>query len=126
MAVLVTATEVKSILQKTSISDTIVDVFIGDADLVIKKVFENDTTLGSALIKSIERWFTAHMLSSTLIRSTSEEKLGDASVKYTGKWDKNLESTPYGQMVMQLDVTGKLAAYIGKKGAGIYSIKSFD
>lgn len=126
MAILVTAIEVKAILQNSSISDPTVDVFIADADLLLKKVFADDTVLGIDLLKSIERWFTAHMLASTLIRSTSEEKLGEASVKYTGKWDKNLESTPYGQMVLQLDYTGKMAAMVGRRGANITAIQSFD
>lgn len=123
---LVTATEVKEIMPSTTVIDATVLVFINAADLLISKVFAGDTTIGSELLKEIERWFTAHMLASTLIRTTSEEKLGDASMKYTGKWDKNLDSTPYGQMVNQLDYTGKMAAMVGRRGASIHAIESFD
>jgi hypothetical protein len=65
------------------------------------------------------------MIAATLHRTTSEEKLGDASVKYTGKWDKNLDSTPYGQIVKGLDTSGKMAA-IGLREVSITVIKSFD
>ena len=61
----------------------------------------------------------------TSIRTTSDEKIGDVSVKYTGKWGELLKSTPYGQMALALDITGKLAR-AGKTGASIYAVKSFD
>ena len=124
MAVRVTATEVKAIMDNCTVSDAIVDVFIEAANEVINQVLV-DTTVGTVLLKSIERFYTAHMIASTLSRTTSEEKLGDASVKYTGKWDKNLDSTPYGQIVKGLDTSGKMAS-TGLREAIIYVIESFD
>lgn len=121
----VTATEVKAIMDNCTVADATVDTFILSGNLIISKVFVNDTTLGDDLLKEIERWFVAHMLASTICRTTESEKLGDASVKYTGKWDKNLDSTPYGQMAKQLDITG-LLANTGKKGASMYAVTSFD
>lgn len=119
------ATDVKEIMDNCTLDDSVVDSFIDTANLLITKVYENDTTLGADYLEEIEKYFTAHMLASTLCRTTSDEKLGDASVKYTGKWDKNLESTPYGQLVKQLDCTG-LMSNIGKKAATIRAITSFE
>ena len=119
-----TATEVKQIMDNCTVSDTIVDVFIVSANGVVTEAM-GDTNAGDTLLEEVERWFTAHMLASTLCRTTSEEKLGEAAVKYTGVFRENLSSTPYGQMVMQIDFTGTMAN-IGKKKASIYSITSFE
>lgn len=125
MAARVTATEVKEIITGCSTSDAIVDVYIGAATLLIDSVFASDTVLSDDQLKELERWFTAHMIASVDFRTTSEEKLGEASVKYTGKWGEGLRSTPYGQMVLQLDVTGKIAK-VGKGVPNIYAVTSFD
>jgi hypothetical protein len=125
MANRVTATEVKQIMDSCTTSDTVVDVFIGAANSMVTKVYESDTEMTTTMLKDIERWLSAHMIASTVHRSTSEEKLGEASVKYTGYWSQGLSSTPYGQMVQILDVTGKFANY-GKRSATIDAIKSFD
>ena len=121
----VTATEVKAIMDSCTVDDTVVDVFITSANVLITEVFDGDTDMGATLLKEIERWFTAHMLASTLCRTTTDEKLGEAAVKYTGLFREKLSSTPYGQVVMQLDFTGKMAN-IGKRRASIYAIESFD
>jgi hypothetical protein len=121
----VTATEVKAILDNCTVSDTIVDTFILSANLTVTSVFASDTTASEAFLKEIERWFTAHMISSTLERTTITEKIGEVSVKYAGEFKQNLSSTPYGQMVMQIDVTGKMNN-LGKRKASIYAVKSFE
>ena len=121
----VTATEVKAILDNCTVSDTIVDTFILSANLTVTSVFTSDTTASEAFLKEIERWFTAHMISSTLERTTITEKIGEVSVKYAGEFKQNLSSTPYGQMVMQIDVTGKMNN-LGKRKASIYAVKSFE
>ncbi len=122
----VTATEVKEIMDNCTVSDTVVNAFITSGTLLIDGVFSGDSVIGTSLLKEIERWFVAHMLASTLSRTASEEKLGDAQIKYTGQWGKNLESTPYGQMVLQLDFTGKMKNSTGKQSANITAITSFD
>ena len=122
MAYRVTATEVKSIMDGCTTADTVVETLIKGASETVNSIF-NTTDL--TLYKEIERWLTAHMLASTLARTTSEEKIGDASAKYTGKWGSKLESTPYGQMVLILDTTGKMAN-AGKMEASIYAVKGFD
>ena len=125
MAARVTAIEVKAILDGCTTDDTVIEVMIGAATELIDEVFLNDTDVSTALLKEIERWLTAHMVASSVFRTTSGEKVGDAEVKYTGQWGKNLESTPYGQMVLTLDFTGKMAK-MGKQAAKIKAIESFD
>jgi hypothetical protein len=121
MAYRVTATEVKEIMDSCTVTDSIVGTFIKGANEVVNTVLGTSTTE----YKEIERWLTAHMIASTLHRTTSEEKLGDASVVYTGKWGEKLSSTPYGQMVLLLDTSGKMAT-MGKQTATITAIESFD
>ena len=120
-----TADEVKLIMDNLTLSDPIIDSFILGANALVTKILGDDTTIGAVLLEEIERWFTGHMIASTRHRSTIKEKIGDASVEYTGKFLENLSSTPYGQMVMQLDITGKMSN-IGKRAASIYAVKSFD
>jgi hypothetical protein len=125
MANRTTAAEVKQIMENCTVSDAIVTTLINSANTIVTQVFSDDTDIGDTLLEEIERWLTAHMLASSLSRTTSEEKLGDASVKYTGQWGKKLESTPYGQMCLTLDFTGKMGK-IGKMAASIYAVESFD
>jgi hypothetical protein len=125
MAIRVVASEVRQIMDNCTLSDQVVDSFIVAANAVINKVFAEDTETGATLLKEIEKWFTAHMIASTLSRTTSEEKVGDASLKYTGQWGKNLDSTPYGQMVKVLDTSSKMSN-VGKMLASIYAVKQFD
>jgi hypothetical protein len=121
---LVTAKEVKAIMDDCSIEDPKIDVFIIAAHSIVSLVFKNDTVLGSVAIKEIERWLTAHFVTNTLQKYTIEEKLGEATVKYAGKYEAFLKSTPYGQTVLQLDITGKMASYTGKTAASMYAVKS--
>ena len=125
MAIRVTPAEVKEIMDNCTTSDSIVNTFITGASAVIDKVFSGDTTMSDAMLKEIERWFTAHMIASTLSRTTSDEKLGDAQVTYTGKWAMGLDSTPYGQMCLTLDISGKLRR-LGKQNVSLFAIPNFD
>lgn len=125
MAVRVTAGEVKQIMDDCALTDQVIDSFIVGANALVTKVFSGDTEITTVLLKEIEKWMTAHMLASTLNRTTSDEKIGDASVKFTGQWGKKLESTPYGQTVLTLDPTGKMSK-AGKSAAYIYAVKSFE
>jgi uncharacterized protein (DUF1697 family) len=117
----VTSAEVLAIMDNCPLTD--VDTFIEAGTLLIDSVFGATNTDG--LTKEIERWFVAHMVASTKFRTTSDEKVGDASVTYTGKWGMNLDSTPYGQMCKVLDVTGVLGN-LGKMKASIYAVKGFE
>lgn len=125
MAVRVTAEGVKEIMDNCTLSDTIVDKYIIGANAWINNILSTDTTLGDPLMELLELWFTAHMISVSTCRTASKEKLGEATVEYTGTWGMNLKSTSYGQMVLTLDTTG-LLALAGKASASIYAITSFD
>jgi hypothetical protein len=117
--------DVKAIMDNCTTADATVTVFITTANTIINKVFANDTTMSEDVLTEVEKWLAAHLIASTVFRTTSEEKLGDASLKYTGEWGKKLESTPYGQMVLILDASG-LMANAGKMSATITAVNEFD
>ena len=119
---LVTVEEVKGILDNCTVSEPIINAMIVDADSFLVKVFAGNTQMGADVLKSIEKWLVAHMIASTLQRTTTEEKLGEADFKYTGKFGELLSSTPYGQMVLMLDFTGTLQKIIGKSEASLFAI----
>lgn len=118
------ASDVLEILDNCTLSTTIVDVYITAANLLVTEILGDDGDIGT-MITEIEKWFAAHMIASTRWRTTEAEELGDAKIKYTGKTGFGLDFTPYGQMVKQLDFTGKMSR-VDKKGAGIYAVKSAD
>ena len=120
-----TATEVKEIMDNCTLDDTIVDAYITPANVVVTKVFDGDANIGATLKEEIEKWLAAHMIASTRWRTTTDEKIGEASVRYTGKFGMGLDLTPYGQMVKTLDITGKISR-LGKSRAYIYAATSFD
>jgi len=131
MAVRVTATEVKLIMPGCTVADPTIDVFITAANLTINSIFVNDTVTTEALLKELERWFAAHLTSSTSWRLAAREKVGDAEieygskVEYVGKGYDLLRSTVYGQTVLALDTTGKMNK-VGKRAATLYAVESFD
>ena len=119
------AEDVKAILDGCTLDNDDIASFITAANALVTDVFADDTTLGSLLLKEIEKYLTAHIVASTVWRTTDTEKLGDASVKYTGQWGKQLDSTPYGQMVQTLDYTGKIKN-AGKRSVSIRAITEFE
>jgi hypothetical protein len=123
MAIRTTASEVKQIMENCTLDDPTVSAFIVAASEVVSQTLAA-TLIGDILLKEIEKYFTAHLIASVKQRTTSDEKLGDASVKYTGQWGKNLDSTPYGQVVKTLDTTGKMSN-LGKQAASVFAIPSF-
>ena len=125
MAVRVNTTEVKQIIEECDLDNRIIQVYINAASRVIDNVFSDDAVLGNAAKKDMELFLTAHMIVSTLWRMPETEKLGDAQIKYTGQYGMALDSTPYGQVLKTLDVTGKLAK-MGKRTATMKAITSFD
>ena len=108
-----------------SVSESKVNVMITAASAVIDKVFAEDVNVTEEILTELERWLTAHMIASTLYRSTSKERLGDAEVTFTGKWGEMLKSTPYGQMVLTLDITGRMAKS-GKTAVTLFAIPNFE
>lgn len=121
----VTAAEVQAILEDNEFTDSVVESFIAGATEMVTDAFKNDTTTTAALKKEIERWFTAHMIASTLLRMPQKAKAGPASIEYVGTSGKDLQQTPYGQVVKTLDTSGKMAS-LGNKKVNVYAVTSFD
>lgn len=126
----VTPTGVKEIIPGTTLGNPAIDVYITGANLVVDQML-TDSGLSDAILTEIERWYTAHLIASTNYRLPAREKLGDAEieygskVEYVGKGYDRLSATPYGQMVLDLDSTGTMNR-VGKRGARIFAIQSFD
>ena len=121
-----TSAQVIQIMDNCTVSTVIIDSLILSATALLAKIFADDTDIDDTILTEIERWFVAHMIATGIQRSTKDEKVGEASVSYTGYWSKGLESTPYGQMVMTLDFTGRMKQYTNKGRASIHAITSFD
>ena len=121
----VTADEVKQIMDSCTLEDSDIDAYISTANNVITQIFANDTVTGSIILADIEKWYTAHLIACSRQRITTRETVGDVTIQYAGTFGAGLTSTPYGQMVQQLDVTGKMSK-MGKAAASIRAIKSFD
>jgi hypothetical protein len=118
----VTSAEVKAIMDNCTLTDDTVDVYILAANNFITGLFgttQTDTT------KELVRWMTAHMIASTRFRIATTEKVGEAQIEYAGKFGIGLDSTPYGQMLKQLDTTGKIVA-TSKLTPVMYAIPEFD
>lgn len=126
MAIRTTAEEVLDIMDSdVSISTSQMTAMITAASSIIDTVFENDATATDTFLAELERWLTAHFIASTLYRMGAKERVGDGEVTYTGKWGEGLLGTPYGQMLLTLDVTGLLAK-TGKKVISMYAIPNFE
>lgn len=121
----VTAGEVKLIMDNCTLDNLKIDAYIVGAHNFINTVFAEDAVTTVATLKELERWFTAHMIASTSQRISTEEEVGDARIKYAGKWEEQLKGTPYGQMVLTIDTSGKVGR-AGKLAASIIAIKSFE
>lgn len=126
MAIRVTEQEVLDIMDSgIDLSSSQITAMITAASSVIDNVFADDSTVTDAYLKELERWLSAHYIASTLVRMAAKEKVGQAEVTYIGKWGEMLKSTPYGQVLLTIDTTGKLAK-IGKKAVSMYAIPSFE
>ena len=125
MAVLATVSDVEELMQET-LDDSYVDSILTTVDLVLTKIFENYSgDLSNSLLTEFQKYYAAHLIASTTKRMGAEENVGDAAIKYMGSFSTGLDSTPYGQMLKLLDVTGMLAKS-GKTAASIYAIKNFS
>lgn len=130
MAVRTNNSDVQQILPSDLSSDvttTIIDAFIVDANTVVTDILGDDTELSSAQKELIEKWYTCHLLVSTVARQPDKEKAGDANITYQGKTNVvGLDGTLYGQRVKELDTTGKMAQKLGKRRVRVHTITSFD
>lgn len=118
-----TSTEVELIID-TNVSAAVMNALIDTANLMVTNIL-GDTDLGDTTLEKIECWLTAHLIAIGWERQATDEKLGDASIKYSGVFGEGLKSTTYGQMVLMLDTSGLMSKSI-KKGASLRAITSFD
>ena len=125
MAVRVTATEVKMIID-TDLTDLVVDAFILGANVTVTEVLGSDTNLTTAHKKEIERWLAAHLIAATREQQIQKAGAAGASITYQGRTGMGLNSTLYGQQVLALDTTGKMAGAMSKQRASISAVESFD
>jgi len=125
MTVRTNATDVKAILDNSQLTSTQIDGFITTANLFVTEILGGNTVLSSDMMAEIEKYITAHFISVTIERTGKQEKVGEAQITYNGQWDKGLQSTSYGQIALNLDVTGALANS-GKKAISFTAITSFD
>jgi len=126
MAVLATTDDVFDLLQDSSLSDAYVNSILTTVDRILTKVFEYYTgTIGTGLLTEIQKYYAAHIISLTTLRMGAEEQVGEARIKYTGKWGTGFEATPYGQILLAIDPSG-LISKTAMKAASIYAVKSFD
>lgn len=123
MAVRTTVVAVKQIIE-TSLADAIIDAYIATASDLVDEIAAG-ADLGSTRLTDIEKWMTAHLIAMTRERQTTQELLGEASVKYAGEFGQGLKATTYGQMVLTLDTSGIFASK-GKTKINITAITSFD
>ena len=108
--------------ESLTLTDSEIQAYITDANVLVNELLPN-SGLSSGLLKSIEKWLTAHMIASTRMRMAAREGAGGASITYTGVYGEGLKSTPYGQHVVALDTTGAFASLMLKR-ASITAVES--
>ncbi len=124
MADRVTPAEVIEILGASSTVTLLTVVpYITSANVLVTSAFAS-TTLTDAVLKEIERWLSAHMATVTKDRLSKEEGAGGAYIKWAGKWEDELSSTEFGQMVLLLDTTNTFRNLkAGKRQAWLYGVE---
>ncbi len=122
MANRTTYTEVKEITD-TALEDAEVTSIIGYANRMVTAVL-GVQSLSDALLKDIETYLSAHLISVGKERQASEEKVEEMTIKYTGKYGEFLKMTSHGQMVLMLDSSGKFAD-VGKQQIRIVAIAQY-
>lgn len=101
------AEAVKGILNNSQLQDSEVDTYIVTANLLIENIIK--VSISENLLTEIEKWLAAHLISISRERFSVEEKVGDAQIKYAGKYMEGLKATSYGQMVLVLDTSDSFA-----------------
>jgi hypothetical protein len=104
----VTPTEVRQLID-TALVDAVLSTYI-DASAAI--VDQAGVTGSEPLLKEIERWLTAHLLSVTREQQLEQAAAGPASTKFLIKGGLGLNGSTYGQQLLLMDVSGKLAEVI--------------
>jgi uncharacterized protein (DUF1697 family) len=122
MAVRTNAADVKAIIA-TSLTESEVDVYIAEANALVNAIL-GEEGLTDALLTTIEKWVSAHLIAMTKSRQPQYKKIGDGAESYP-KLGMNMQTTTYGQTALAFDTSGKLAN-TGKKRIKIEAVPSFD
>jgi hypothetical protein len=120
----VVAEEVKEIID-TSLTDPQICPFIKAANVTVTKLLGTTTDLSDDQKKEIERWLAAHLIACTKVRQAKSKKTGKTSVVYQGETSEGINSTHYGQTVVALDTTGKMAN-LGKRKVSLTAVTSSE
>lgn len=121
MTVRVHYAEVKLVIN-TDLTKPVVESMIVTANIFVNSILSGED-LGADLLKEIEKWMTAHIISISKERQPEKIEIGDAVEEYA-RLGQGLASTTYGQMVINLDTSGKMKlAY--KVKAIIKAVTSF-
>lgn len=97
---------------QTDLAEANLQQFINDASVQIDELAAADTAVSADVLELLERYYAAHLASSYDQRLKSL-KSGETTASFQGKWGMKLESTDYGQKVLELDPSGFFAS-IGK------------
>ena len=100
----------------TTLTQSQVNAFINSAHAIIDAALLS-AGYSDALLKEIETWLAAHLLSVRDMRAHAES-IGDYSVTYQGTSGLGLDATLYGQQVKLLDTAG-LLANLGQRAASL-------
>lgn len=116
----VTGQEVLDVMPTdTELTSVTVLPFITSANVFVTSSLSS-AGLSDDVLKEIERWLSAHMATVSKDRVSKEEGAGGAYIKWAGKWEDELASTQFGQMVLMLDTSNTLRNLKdGKKQASI-------
>ncbi len=113
MAARTTIDTVKMIIPTALTDDEIRDIILMANVIVTRQVGGEGLT--SALLKDLETWFTAHLISIGKERQPMSEKVGDIWLTFQKNEVGFLQSTTYGQMVLFMDTSGQFQASANKK-----------
>lgn len=118
----VTPEEVTALMDDLGLSEATLNAFITGASTMVNNVLigVNHT---EELLKEIERWTAAHLISCGPGRQAKKEGAGGANIEYVGEFGEGFHATTYGQMVLTLDTSGRFAA-LGQKQVVFYAVPS--
>jgi hypothetical protein len=119
----VTSAEVQYIID-TDIDSDSMDFWINTANTIISEAIDGSTLVSTAQAKKMEQLLVAHFISLNYERQATRRSIGQLSESFANL-GKQLEATTYGQSLLLLDPTGKLATR-GKKKAFIRAVTSFS
>ena len=117
MALRATELEVQVIMDTTLTTEEIKPFLIAANVFVTQSL--DGVSLSNDTLKQLEIWLAAHFISVGKERVAKEAGAGGAYIKYAGEWGIGLNSTPYGQVALNLDTSKTLQELQKAKSAPI-------